>query len=134
MGIRMRLRGSPEAIARWNEDVLSARAVAAGRCLSNGNDILLKNVFLFDASAIEDLAPGGPCPFLGQEACLSVQGSFDPCSTPDAAGRTLGDFGDPNEQGFMEMWGGDEGRELTAIYRRRLRLGCNMRRPAGGFA
>lgn len=129
------MRRSPEAIARWNEAVLAARAVAAARCLPNGKHILLENIFLLDPTATEDLAPGGPCPFLGQEAWVSAVGRFDPCCAPDAQRRTLGEFGDLNTQRFMEVWDGDKYRELTATYRnRRLCLGCNMRKPAGGAA
>jgi glycosyltransferase involved in cell wall biosynthesis/MoaA/NifB/PqqE/SkfB family radical SAM enzyme len=127
------MRRSPQAIARWNEAVLAAREVAAERCLPNGKHILLENIFLLDPTATEDLAPGGPCPFLGQEAWVSAVGRFDPCCAPDAQRRTLGEFGDLKTQGFMEVWDGDKYRELTATYRnRRLCLGCNMRKPAGG--
>ncbi|MCC6648435.1 MAG: glycosyltransferase, partial [Polyangiaceae bacterium] len=130
---RQSMRRSPEAIARWNEAVLAARAVAAERRLPNGEHVLLENIFPLDATATEDLAPGGPCPFLGQEAWVSAQGRFDPCCAPDSQRRTLGEFGDLHQQGFMDVWGGDRYRELTATYRnRRLCLGCNMRRPAGG--
>lgn len=129
------MRRSPESIARWNKAVLAAREAAAERCLPNGKHILLENIFLLDASATEDLAPGGPCPFLGQEAWVSAQGRFDPCCAPDAQRRTLGEFGNLNEQGLLDIWDGDEYRELTATYRnRRLCLGCNMRRPTGGAA
>jgi MoaA/NifB/PqqE/SkfB family radical SAM enzyme len=127
------MRRSPEAIERWNEAVIAAREVAAERCLPNGKHILLENIFLLDPTATEDLAPGGPCPFLGQEAWVSAVGRFDPYCAPDAQRRTLGEFGDLNTQGFMEVWDGDKYRELTATYRnRRLCLGCNMRKPAGG--
>lgn len=129
------MRRSPEAIARWNQAVLAAREVAAERCLPNGKHILLENIFLLDARATEDLAPGGSCPFLGQEAWVSAEGRFDPCCAPDAQRRTLGEFGNLNKQGFMAVWDGDRYRELTATYRnRRLCLGCNMRKPAGGAA
>lgn len=129
------MRRSPEAIARWNEAVLAARAVAAERCLPNGKHILLENIFLLDPTATHDLAPGGPCPFLGQEAWVSAVGRFDPCCAPDAQRRTLGELGDLDTQGFMEVWDGDKYRELTATYRnRRLCRGCNMRKPAGGAA
>ncbi|MCG3174797.1 MAG: D-inositol-3-phosphate glycosyltransferase [Myxococcota bacterium] len=127
------MRRSPESIARWNLAVLAAREVAVERRLPNGKHILLENIFLLGASATEDLAPGGPCPFLGQEAWVSAQGRFDPCCAPDAQRRTLGEFGNLNEQSFMDIWDGDKYREFTATYRnRRLCLGCNMRRPTGG--
>lgn len=127
------MRRSPESIARWNCAVLAAREVAEARRLPSGKHILLENVFLLDASATEDLAPGGPCPFLGQEAWVSAEGRFNPCCAPDAQRRTLGEFGDLNEQAFMDIWDGGKYRALNATYRnRRLCLGCNMRKPAGG--
>lgn len=129
------MRRSPDAIERWNRTVLAAREAAAEQTLPNGQHILLENIFLLDPGATEDLAPGGPCPFLGQEAWISAVGRFDPCCAPDAQRRTLGEFGNLDVMSFMEIWNGDAYRELTSTYRnRRLCLGCNMRKPAGGAA
>jgi hypothetical protein len=109
--------------------------VADERTLANGKQVILENLFLLDASATEDLAPGGPCPFLGQEAWVSAIGRFDPCCAPNAQRRTLGEFGDLKSQGFMETWNSEAYRELVATYRNRaLCLSCNMRRPTGGQA
>jgi glycosyltransferase involved in cell wall biosynthesis/MoaA/NifB/PqqE/SkfB family radical SAM enzyme len=125
------MRRSPEAIERWNAAVLAARAAAAERPLDNGKYILLENIFVLDAHATGDLAPGGPCPFLGQEAWVSAQGRFDPCCAPDEQRRTLGDFGTLHERGLMDIWNGDAYHRLLASYRNRpLCLGCNMRKPA----
>jgi MoaA/NifB/PqqE/SkfB family radical SAM enzyme len=127
------MRRSPDAIERWNQAVLAAREAAAERTLPNGKHILLENIFLLDPTATDDLAPGGPCPFLGQEAWISALGRFDPCCAPDAQRRTLGDFGNLGEQSLMEIWDGDRYRELTTTYRNRhLCVGCNMRKPVGG--
>jgi glycosyltransferase involved in cell wall biosynthesis/MoaA/NifB/PqqE/SkfB family radical SAM enzyme len=127
------MRRSTDSIDRWNAAVLAAREAAAERPLPTGKYVLLENIFLLDAVATEDLAPGGPCPFLGQEAWLSAVGRFDPCCAPDAQRRTLGELGDLHEQSFMEIWNGEAYRELVSTYRnRRLCLGCNMRKPAGG--
>jgi glycosyltransferase involved in cell wall biosynthesis/MoaA/NifB/PqqE/SkfB family radical SAM enzyme len=127
------MRRDPEAISHWNEAVLAARAAAAELPLPNGQYILLENIFLLDDSATENLAPGGPCPFLGQEAWVSAAGRFDPCCAPDAQRRTLGEIGNLHETGFMDTWNGNAYRELTSTYRNRpLCLGCNMRKPAAG--
>lgn len=124
------MRRSPEAIQRWNTAVLAAQGAAAERPLPNGERILLENIFLLDAEASQDLAPGGPCPFLGQEAWVSALGRFDPCCAPDAQRRTLGEFGSLHERGLMEIWNGEAYRELLATYHNRpLCLGCNMRKP-----
>jgi glycosyltransferase involved in cell wall biosynthesis/MoaA/NifB/PqqE/SkfB family radical SAM enzyme len=124
------MRRSSEAIQRWNAAVLAARAVVSERTLPNGKHLLLENIFLLEDKATEDLAPGGPCPFLGQELWVSTEGRFNPCCAPDAERRTLGEYGNLHEQGLMELWNGDAYRQLTQTYRNRhLCLRCNMRRP-----
>jgi glycosyltransferase involved in cell wall biosynthesis/MoaA/NifB/PqqE/SkfB family radical SAM enzyme len=127
------MRRSSESISRWNTAVLEARAAAGERTLPNGRHILIENIFLLDETATEDLAPGGPCPFLGEEAWVSANGRFNPCCAPDAQRRTLGEFGNLGERGLMDIWNGEAYRELVATYRNRsLCLGCNMRKPTGG--
>jgi MoaA/NifB/PqqE/SkfB family radical SAM enzyme len=126
------MRRSRDSILRWNEAVAAAQAAAAERTLPGGAHILLENIFPLDPDAAHhDLAPGGPCPFLGQEAWVSAEGRFDPCCAPDAQRRTLGDFGDLHRQGLREIWQSDAYRGLVAGYRTRaLCMGCNMRKPA----
>jgi glycosyltransferase involved in cell wall biosynthesis/MoaA/NifB/PqqE/SkfB family radical SAM enzyme len=129
---RLSMRRSPSSVARWNEAVLAARVAAHETRLPNGQPVLLENIFLLDPHAPHDLAPGGPCPFLGQEAWVSAEGRFDPCCAPDAQRRTLGDFGNLNDVGIREVWNGNRYRLLAASYRTRsLCLGCNMRKPVG---
>lgn len=125
------MRRSPEAIRRWNNAVIAAQKAAVERPLPNGKHILLENIFRLNEDAKDDLAPGGPCPFLGQEAWVSAEGRFDPCCAPDVQRRTLGDFGDLHEEGIMDVWNGERYQTLVATYRNRaLCIGCNMRRPA----
>ena len=100
--------------------------------LAGGRRIQLDNILPLGAEAANDIAPGGPCPFLGREAWVSAEGRFDPCCAPDAQRRTLGDFGNLHERGLMDIWNGEAYRSLVATYRNRdLCIGCNMRRPAG---
>ncbi len=125
------MRRSPDAIRHWNKAVLEARVAAAERTLPNGQQVLLENITLLDESAMDDLAPGGACPFLGQEAWVSALGRFDPCCAPDAQRRSLGDFGSLHERGVMEIWNGHKYRRLMSNYRDyKLCLSCNMRKPA----
>lgn len=128
------MRRSKASIERWNQAVAEAEAAADERTLPNGARILLENIFPLDPeSAHQDLAPGGSCPFLGQEAWVSAKGRFDPCCAPDAQRRTLGDFGDLHRSSLLEIWDGDAYGGLVAGYRSRaLCMGCNMRRPAEG--
>ena len=126
------MRRDRDAIRRWNQAVLAARKAADECRLPGGRSVLLENLDLLDEDeAQHDLAPGGPCPFLGREAWVSAEGRFNPCCAPDAQRRTLGEFGNLHEQGLMDIWRGDAYRTLVATYRNRtLCLGCNMRKPA----
>ncbi|XXY48867.1 glycosyltransferase [Sorangium sp. So ce269] len=125
------MRRDAGSIRRWNEAVLAAREAASEQVLPNGKQVLLENIFLLDESAAEDLAPGGRCPFLGEEVWVSAEGRFDPCCAPDAQRRTLGNFGNLHEVELMEIWNGEAYQRMLATYRNRaLCLGCNMRRPA----
>ena len=124
------MRRSSDSIRRWNRAVLAAETFVAERTLPNGEPILLENIFLLDEDEPGDLAPGGPCPFLGQEAWISAQGRFDPCCAPDAQRRTLGEFGSLHDRGLTDIWRGKDYLQLVSTYRNRaLCLGCNMRRP-----
>lgn len=124
------MRRSPDAISRWNAAVVRAREVATTHPLPTGKPVLLENIFLLDEHATSDLAPGGACPFLGQEAWVSASGRFDPCCAPDAKRRTLGEFGNLNQHGLLDVWNGEPYGRLVSSYRTRaLCVGCNMRRP-----
>lgn len=129
------MRHSQEAIRRWNQAVHEARNIAIAGMPPNVRPVLLENIFLLDEEATSDLAPGGPCPFLGKEAWVSAMGRFNPCCAPDDQRLTLGKFGNLQEQSFMEIWNGDNYRYLMATYPSRGScLGCNMRKPAEGTA
>jgi glycosyltransferase involved in cell wall biosynthesis/MoaA/NifB/PqqE/SkfB family radical SAM enzyme len=125
------MRRSPEAIGRWNQAVRGAQAAAERHRRADGTRVLLENLFELDAAGTDDIAPGGACPFLGQEAWVSAEGRFDPCCAPDAERRTLGDFGNLGDNSLGEIWNGAEYRDLVANYRhRKLCRGCNMRKPS----
>jgi MoaA/NifB/PqqE/SkfB family radical SAM enzyme len=124
------MRRSPEAIERWNGAVLSAREAADRYLLPSGRRVLLENFFLLDDTASSDLAPGGPCPFLGQEAWVSAEGRFNPCCAPDEQRRSLGEFGNLNETSIRSIWNGAQYRQLISSYSSRtLCISCNMRKP-----
>ena len=126
----MSLRRDRGSVAQWNAAVAAARAVAEAVPLPNGERVVLDNFFPLDPDDRGDIAPGGPCPFLGQEVWVSAEGRFDPCCAPDAQRRTLGEFGDLHHAGLMEIWQGEPYRDLLRTYRNRaLCLGCNMRGP-----
>ncbi len=124
------MRRNVDSIRRWNAAVLAARAAATERALPTGKYVLLENIFLLEENGTNDLAPGGTCPFLGQEAWVSAEGRFDPCCAPDAQRRSLGEFGNLNEDTILGVWRGEAYSRLMQTYRNQpLCLGCNMRKP-----
>lgn len=127
------MRRDLASIRRWNDAVLDARAAALSDRLPDGRMVLLENIFPLAEDATQDLAPGGPCPFLGREAWVSAVGRFDPCCAPDEQRRTLGEFGSLHEHSLGAIWHGEQYQGLVATYRNRaLCLSCNMRQPAAG--
>ncbi|MEZ5480581.1 MAG: radical SAM protein, partial [Thiolinea sp.] len=126
------MRRNPEAIRRWNAVVETCREVVQRTPLKSGKSLLLENFFPLNPKTPADIAPGGACPFLGQEAWISAEGRFNPCCAPDALRRTLGDFGNIST-GTMAIWQSPRYDELLATYSSRsLCLGCNMRKPVEG--
>jgi MoaA/NifB/PqqE/SkfB family radical SAM enzyme len=127
------LRRSPEAIARWNRIVGQTERAAAENPLPNGKPVLLENIHRLDPTGPRDSLGGGACPFLGQEAWVSAEGRFNPCCAPDALRRTLGNFGNLQEQTLSQIWTGSPYGSLRENYmENRLCQTCNMRKPASG--
>ncbi|MFO0649341.1 MAG: glycosyltransferase [Polyangiales bacterium] len=123
------MRRDADAVRRWNAAVREARAAAEEARLPGGRKVVLENIHELDEGDLGDLAPGGPCPFLGQEAWVSAKGRFAPCCAPDEQRRTLGDFGTVHDRSLGDIWADDEYRALTeTYYERPLCKGCNMRR------
>lgn len=123
------MRRSPESIARWNAAVREARLSADQLHLPSGARVLLENIYELGLEAVRDIAPGGTCPFLGQEAWISAEGRFGPCCAPDAERRKLGDFGLIPARSIGEIWESKEYQELLRDYQDRpLCRACTMRR------
>ncbi|HEY3354884.1 MAG TPA: glycosyltransferase, partial [Polyangia bacterium] len=106
------MRQNAASIAAWNE-VVRATEAAVERCWrQSGARVILDNIFRLDAGAIADLAPEAPCPFLGREAWIGVDGRFAPCCAPDAERRRLGEFGDVGD--LAQIWTGEAYARLLA--------------------
>jgi glycosyltransferase involved in cell wall biosynthesis/MoaA/NifB/PqqE/SkfB family radical SAM enzyme len=124
------MRRSRESIEDWNQIAADTERATVECPLPNGQHVLLENIHRLNPDVQNDIAPGGPCPFLGEEAWVSAEGRFDPCCAPDAQRRTLGEFGHLVDDTLMEIWNGAAYRGLRESYREnRLCQTCNMRRP-----
>jgi glycosyltransferase involved in cell wall biosynthesis/MoaA/NifB/PqqE/SkfB family radical SAM enzyme len=124
------MRRKPESVHRWNAIVEKTRRAAEDTRLPSGKQVLLENIHPLDPEQRDEIAPGGVCPFLGQEAWVSAEGRFNPCCAPDAQRRTLGEFGNLSQVSIGEVWNGSPYQHLREHYlENRLCQTCNMRRP-----
>lgn len=124
------MRRSSDAIKRWNAEVEKIYALRDNMLLPNGKKIKLENFTILKAESIEDLAPGGVCPFLGKEAWINPEGKFSPCCAPDELRKQLGNFGNVNEVKLEEIWQGGLYKDLQKKYLNYdLCKTCNMRKP-----
>ncbi|AVP87926.1 Glycosyl transferase, group 1 / radical SAM family protein [Candidatus Phycorickettsia trachydisci] len=124
------MRRNPDAIKRWNAEVEKIYALRDNMLLPNGKKIKLENFTILESEAVEDLAPGGACPFLGKEAWINPEGKFSPCCAPDELRKQLGNFGNVNEAKLEEIWQGGLYKNLQKNYLNYdLCKTCNMRKP-----
>lgn len=127
---QLSMRRDLDAIARWNRAVMQAQAIVDSQPLANGKLIKLENIHMLNEAAVQDLAPGAKCPFLGQEAWVAADGRFNPCCAPDKERRKLGEFGNLNDMSLDQIWNGDLYQALCANYmQHEVCKGCNMRKP-----
>lgn len=121
------LRRSDDAAARWNRMVEALRGIAGQEPRSDGRRIRLENVeFLGPAG---DPAPGSVCPFLGREAWIEADGTFQVCCCPSAERKAFGDFGSVHEAPFMDLWNARRYRDFVDEWGDHPNCRkCNMRR------
>lgn len=124
------MRRNQDSIKRWNIEVERIYVLRDQMFLPNGKKIRLENFTILDASGVEDLAPGGACPFLGKEAWINPEGKFSPCCAPDELRKQLGDFGNVNETKLEKIWQDPLYKNLQKNYLNyNLCKTCNMRKP-----
>lgn len=110
------MRRNQGAITRWNEQVERIFKLRDQYLLPNGKKIKLENFTILNNDAVEDIAPGGVCPFLGQEAWVDPDGKFSPCCAPDEQRKTLGDFGNVSDQSLNDIWQSEQYQNLRKNY------------------
>lgn len=119
------------AIARWNHAVSQMRAAAAEATTPDGRHVELVNAVEHPADPAVRLPPG-PCPFVGVEAWVLVDGRFAPCPHPAAVRRELGEFGSLEDRTVGDFWKSDALRALVEGYEQHpVCRECPFRRPGG---
>lgn len=127
------LRRSPDAARRWNRIARELMAIAATERGPDGRHIRLEHV-----SELDESTPAGPptdteCPFLGREAWLEADGSFQVCCCPSDKRRAFGDFGNVSAAPFARLWASSSYREFVQGWGEHPNCKtCNMRRPRRG--
>lgn len=124
------MRRNEASVQRWNTEVKRLYELRDAMLLPNGKKVILENFTILSKEGVEDLAPGGPCPFLGKEAWINPEGKFSPCCAPDELRKTLGNFGNVNEGKLEDIWQSNQYKNLQKNYfNHELCKTCNMRKP-----
>lgn len=122
------LKTSDTLVKRWNEIVAELEHIADKQPLPNGHRIRLDNIFPIQDNL--QTCVKGSCPFLGKEAWIEADGSFQVCCCPSELRKSFGSFGrigsaslrhlwtSPRYRSFVDSWGEHENCRL-----------CNMRKP-----
>ncbi|MGV9206415.1 MAG: radical SAM/SPASM domain-containing protein [Promethearchaeia archaeon] len=124
------LRRSDESISQWNKMVDELRKIAKGE-KKQGYGIVLDNFYKLHSPSKAKMIPDNfICPFLGREAWIAWDGTFNVCCAPDNLRKSLGYFGNVRTMNFLELW---NSAEYTALLQNwgqyNVCKQCNMRKP-----
>ena len=125
------LRRSASDIERWNRMAARLHRIAHEERRPDGSKIALDNVTLLQPGKAGHDPGDTVCPFLGREAWVEADGSFQVCCCPSTVRREFGEFGDLHERSLLELWRSSRYRDfVTAWGDYPACQACNMRRPA----
>ncbi|MFX1457769.1 MAG: radical SAM/SPASM domain-containing protein [Promethearchaeota archaeon] len=99
------LRRNKASIKRWNKTVEELEYIAENNRLKNRKKIRLDNIYKLPfngkaKSILEDYI----CLFLGREAWIAWDGTFNVCCAPNDLRASFGYFGNINNYDFMDLW------------------------------
>ncbi len=125
------LRRNNESISRWNAIVEELKLIADTRLLQDGKKIRLDNFYPISTENPKKLIPPEwICPFLGREAWIACDGTFNVCCAPDNLRQSFGYFGNVKQMSFIELWNAKDYRSLLRGWGNyEVCQECNMRRP-----
>ncbi len=126
------LRRNRTAIESWNSVVRQCHEIIDKHNRNENESFRLDNFYELDPGQIDDIAPGGQCPFLGREVWVSSSGRFNICCAPDQERTQLGYFGNLCQDRLIDVLQGQAYEEFYNTYMNELLCQkCNMRRPVG---
>ena len=125
------LKKDGDSIKRWNIIVEKLYRITEKEESTNNRKIKLDNIYPLPYSTKNYKIPENfICPFLGREAWIAWDGTFNVCCAPNGLRRTLGNFGNVIDKNFMELWTSLEYADLIKSWRNYEVCGiCNMRKP-----
>ena len=125
------LRRTQSSIKKWNETVDFLRKIAENKKLRYGKSIKLDNIYYLEQFNENRVIPDNYiCPFLGKEAWIAWDGTFNVCCAPEVLRRTLGDYGNVNQTKFMELWNSQKYVDFVQNWGNyKFCKMCNMRKP-----
>ena len=127
------MRRSPDSVSRWDKVAEKCTRIALDFTAKTGRELKLQNFTPLTLARTGTPSDSMVCPFLGREAWINYEGRFDPCCAPDAERKSLGSFGNIEENGgLLNIWNSDRYRDLMSNYTLRpLCSKCTMKRPKG---
>ena len=127
------LRRSTESAVKWNRMAATLHKIADDERCPDGHRIRLDNIESLHTESAATGPDSSLCPFLGREAWVEADGSFQVCCCPSTERREFGDFGNLNERSLMEIWRSPKYREFVASWGNHpICQTCNMRRVVPG--
>ncbi len=117
-------------IENWNNIVGKINLISEKEKLSNGNKIRVDNLYSISTENDNLIPDNYVCPFLGKEAWIAWDGTFNVCCAPDDLRQSLGYFGNVKSTNFMNLWNSEEYQQLVDSWgNHKVCKICNMRRP-----
>jgi len=125
------LRRNTDARKRWNNIVDKLYEIRDSYRGPNNKKIKLDNVYKLPLEIKDSLIPDDwVCPFVGREAWIAWDGTFNVCCAPDNLRKTFGYFGNVSKTDFMKLWNSKKYNKFVENWGNYsvCKL-CNMRRP-----
>lgn len=121
------LKSSNALIKRWNQVVTELEHFAKEHRLPNGKRIRLDNITHLRETHQADAK--GSCLFLGKEAWIEADGSFQVCCCPSEVRKSFGTFGSVAAESLRRLWSSPRYRSFVTSWgdHENCKI-CNMRK------
>ncbi len=99
------LRRDENSIQRWNDTVVKLNDISNNYRIQDRKRIMLENIYVLSNLEENSIVPKDLfCPFLGKEAWIAWDGTFNVCCALDELRRSFGTFGNVKEANLINLW------------------------------